>query len=396
MQLDFDNKMKIPLMELTRQYKSIEKNINIKVLDVLRSGNYILGKEVETFENEFAKYIGTRYAVGVGNGTDALVIALKAAGIQAGDEVITSAMSFIATAEAIVTVGAIPIFVDCDIETYTIKVENIVEKISSKTKAIIPVHLYGQCANMNEIKKIAITYDLIIIEDCAQSTGASNNNLKAGSIGDIGCFSFFPTKNLGCAGDGGIITTNSEDLYRKCRAYRMHGGGIDGLYCYESINGKTDNIDFSDNLPKYFNFVPGYNSRLDEIQATILNIKLLYLDEWNRRRKYIAEKYYKQIDNIHIKLPFLHKNNKHVYYTFILLVDDRNRFKRYLNNHGIATGVYFPIPLHLQKVFKNLSLKKGDMPNSEYIAEHGIAIPIFPELYEEEINFIISVINNYN
>ena len=165
MQLDFDNKMKIPLMELTRQYKSIEKNINIKVLDVLRSGNYILGKEVETFENEFAKYIGTRYAVGVGNGTDALVIALKAAGIQAGDEVITSAMSFIATAEAIVTVGAIPIFVDCDIETYTIKVENIVEKISSKTKAIIPVHLYGQCANMNEIKKIAITYDLIIIED---------------------------------------------------------------------------------------------------------------------------------------------------------------------------------------------------------------------------------------
>lgn len=396
MQLDFEPKKKIPLMELTRQYINIEEAINTKVLNVLKSGNYILSEEVHKFENKFAKYIGTKFAIGVGNGTDALVIALKAADIQPGDEVITSAMSFIATAEAVVTIGAIPVFVDCDIETYTIRTEKILEKISDKTKAIIPVHLYGQCANMSEIIKIAEIYNLIVIEDCAQATGACNNGIKAGSIGDIGCFSFFPTKNLGCAGDGGIITTDSEEIYRKCKAYRMHGGGKDGLYCYERLNGKIDDVDFSDNLPKYFNFIPGYNSRLDEIQAAILNVKLFYLDKWNKKRQDIAAKYYRRIDNKLVKLPLVSKNNTHVYYTFILLVENRNKFKRYLNDNGISTGIYFPIPMHLQKMFVKLGFQNGDMPNAEYLAEHGIAIPMFPELYEEEISFIISVINNYH
>lgn len=386
----------IPLINLAKQYKSIEKELDEAALKVLHSGKYILGEEVERFEREFAEFCGVKYAVGVGNGTDALVIALLAAGVGPGMEVITSAMSFFATAEAIAVVGATPVFVDCTKDTYVIDVEQIEGKITEKTRAIIPVHLYGQCADMSRIKCIAEKYDLFVIEDCAQATGACHQGKKAGSFGDMGCVSFFPTKNLGCAGDGGMIVTDDDELYKLCQAYRVHGSGINGLIAYskkKSIN--EDSIDFQGNSPKYYNFVIGRNSRLDALQAALLHVKLNYLERWNLARKKIAEEYNQKIVNDKLQKPMCHQSNIHIYYVYILQVENRKKFRSYMGENGILTGVYFPVPLHLQKAFGELSYQRGDMPNAEYLAEHGVAVPIFAELEEAEISNIINIINQY-
>ena len=387
------NKM-IQLMDIVRNYKLIEEEINEVVINVLKSGQYIMGENVKKFEQEFSEYIGTKYAIGVGNGTDALVIALKALGIREGNEVITTAMSFYATAEAISAVGATPVFVDCDESTYTIDVNKIEEKITERTKAIIPVHLYGQCADMDKINEIAKKYNLKVIEDVAQAAGALYKGKKAGNLSDISCFSFFPTKNLGCAGDGGIILTNSEELARKCRAYRVHGSGLDGMYTLEQLEKKpVENINFGENLPKYYNFLIGYNSRLDEIQAAILRVKLKKLDEWNDKRIEIANIYTKKIINREIVKPICKEENKHVYYTYIILTKERELLRKKLKENDIGSGVYFPIPLHLQKVYKNLGYKEGDMPIAEKLATKSLAIPMFEELTFEEINKIVKIIN---
>lgn len=388
----------IPLMNLTRQYKSLEKDLDSAALRVLHSGQYIMGEEVSEFEKEFAAYCGTKYAVGVGNGTDALMIALMAAGVGNGDEVITSAMSFFATAEAIAVVGATPVFVDCQKDNGIIDVEAIEEKISPKTKAIIPVHLYGQCADMDKINEIARKHNLMVIEDAAQAAGAEYKGKKAGSLGDIGCFSFFPTKNLGCAGDGGIITTNNETVYKCCMAYRVHGSGINGLFAYGEEKGITvseEDVDFQGNLPKYYNFVIGHNSRLDALQAALLRIKLPQLDEWNEKRRRIASVYEEKIQNLHIEKMKCGADKKHIYYVYVLEVDNREKFRDYMKENGIATGVYFPVPLHQQRVFENLGYTKGDMPNAEYLAEHGVAIPMFAELTDIEIERIIQTVNDW-
>lgn len=385
----------IQLMDISRNYKIVEEEINKVVIEVLKSGQYIMGENVKEFEQEFSNYIGTKYAIGVGNGTDALVIALRAIGIQKGDEVITAAMSFYATAEAISAVGATPVFVDCDEYTYTIDANKIEEKVTEKTKAIIPVHLYGQCADMDKINEIAKKYNLKVIEDVAQAAGALYKGKKAGNLADISCFSFFPTKNLGCAGDGGIILTNSEDLARKCRAYRVHGSGLDGKYTFEQIEKKdVENIDFGENLPKYYNFLIGYNSRLDEIQAAILRVKLKRLDEWNKKRIEIADIYNKGILNREIIKPRCKEDNKHVYYTYVILPKEREMLRKKLKENNIGSGVYFPVPLHLQKVYENLGYKEGDMPIAEKLAKYSLAIPMFEELTTEEIEKIIRVIND--
>lgn len=386
----------IPLMELTRQYKNLEKQLDETALRVLHSGKYILGEEVTRFEQEFAVYCGTRYAVGVGNGTDALVLALLAAGVKAGDEVITCAMSFFATAEAIAVVGATPVFVDCTVDTYVIDAEAIESKVTERTKAIIPVHLYGQCADMDKINEVAGKYSLYVIEDCAQAAGAEYKGRKAGTMGDMGCVSFFPTKNLGCAGDGGMIVTDKEELYRLCQAYRVHGSGVNGLIAYgkeKGISVDLEDIDFHGNLPKYFNFVIGHNSRLDALQAALLRVKLPHLDEWNGKRQRIAERYQREITNPAVKKPVCGSFNTHIYYVFVVEVENRDAFRDYMEEHGIATGVYFPVPLHLQKVFEDLGYQPGDMPNAEYLAEHGAAIPMFPELEEDEIKNVIHCVN---
>lgn len=388
----------IPLMNLTRQYKSLEEELDSAALRVLHSGQYIMGEEVSEFEKEFATYCGTKYAVGVGNGTDALMIALMAAGVGNGDEVITSAMSFFATAEAIAVVGATPVFVDCQKDNGIIDVEAIEEKISPKTKAIIPIHLYGQCADMDKINEVAKRHNLYVIEDCAQAAGAQYKGKKAGSMGDMGCVSFFPTKNLGCAGDGGMIVTNNETLYRLCQAYRVHGSGVNGLLAYgekKGIQVNEQDIDFQGNLPKYYNFVIGHNSRLDALQAALLRVKLPHLDEWNGTRRKIAEYYNKNITNEAVIKPICKENNTHIYYVYVLLVENRTEFRKYMSEKEIATGVYFPVPLHLQKVFEDLGYQQGDMPHAEYLAEHGVAIPMFAELKDSEMKKIVQTINDW-
>lgn len=388
----------IPLMNVTRQYESIKNELDHAVLEVLHSGDYILGAQVTEFEKEFAEFCNVKYAIGVGNGTDALIIALQAAGVGSGDEVITTAMSFYATAEAIAAVGAIPVFVDCSIDTFLIDAEAIEAKISLKTKAIIPVHLYGQCADMDKINDIARHHNLYVIEDCAQAVGAEYKGKKAGACGDMGCVSFFPTKNLGCAGDGGIIITNNEELKKLCLAYRLHGSGDNGLFAYGKRKGldiSNENIDYHGNLPKYYNYVIGHNSRLDTLQAALLRVKLPYLQKWNNQRALYAQTYTAKIVNAEIVKPKCVPNNLHIYYVYVLLIKNRNKFRAYMEKNNIATGIYFPVPLHLQRVFEDLGYKLGDMPNAEYVSEHSVAIPMFPELASEEIEKIIDVINLY-
>lgn len=388
----------IPAMNVTRQYASIQDELDKAALKVLHDGQYILGETVENFERKFASYCQTGYAIGVANGSDALVIALKACGVKADDEVITTAMSFSATAEAITSVGAKPVFADCTIDTYLIDPKDVEKKITDKTKAIIPVHLYGQCADMDQINELAYKYDLKVIEDCAQAVGATYKGKKAGSLGNVGCFSFFPTKNLGCAGDGGAIVTNDEKIYRQCRALRAHGSGLDGLFTYgiqNCVDISEENIDFNGNLPKYYNFVPGYNSRLDAIQAAILSVKLDYLDKWNERRNEIAKQYYERIVNQSIIKPFVSNENTHIYYVYTIATKKRDELRNYLKMNGITSGVYFPVPFHLQKVYENLGYKRGDFPNSEYVAEQSLVLPMFPELTQEEIDDVVETINRW-
>lgn len=388
----------IPLMNLDRQYKGLQNELDNAALNVLHSGQYIMGEQVCEFEREFAEYCGAEYAVGVGNGTDALVIALRAVGVERGDEVITCAMSFFATAEAIAVVGATPVFVDCTSDTYVIDAGAIEEKITEKTKVIVPIHLYGQCADMDKINEVAKKYNLYVIEDCAQAAGAEYKGKKAGSLGDIGCVSFFPTKNLGCAGDGGMILTSNVDFYKMCRAYRVHGSGVEGLFAYGKKNGievDESSIDFQGHLPKYFNFVIGHNSRLDAVQAALLRVKLPHLDDWNDRREQIAELYDAGITNPSLVKPKCANENRHIYYVYTLGVDDRNGFCTFMKGRGISTGVYFPVALHLQKAFEDLGYTYGDMPNAEYLAQHGVAIPMFPELTKEEIEEVIDSVNQW-
>lgn len=388
----------IPAMNVTRQYASIQDELDKAALDVLHSGQYILGKKVEEFERSFADYCGVKYAIGVGNGSDALVMALKACGVKTGDEVITTAMSFSATAEAITSVGAVPVFADCTDDSYCLDPKEVEKKVTKKTKAIIPVHFHGQCADMDALNKIAKEHNIKVVEDCAQAAGATYKGKKAGSLGDVGCVSFFPTKNLGCAGDGGIILTDDESIYRQCRAFRAHGSGLDGLYTYGIQNGvevSEDTMDFNGNLPKYYNFVTGYNSRLDAIQAALLSVKLPYLDGWNERRREIARQYNERITNPNIKKPVVADGNTHIYYVYTIATEKRDELREYLSQNEITSGVYFPVPFHLQVVYKDLGYKKGDMPNAEYVAEHTMVLPMFPELEQDEIDKVIDVINRW-
>ena len=388
----------IPAMNVTRQYASIQDELDKAALAVLHDGQYILGKTVSEFEEAFAAYCGVKYAIGVGNGSDALVMALKACGVKPGDEVITTAMSFSATAEAITSVGAIPVFVDCTLDSYTIDPAEVEKKVNAKTKAIIPVHLYGQCADMDALNAIAKANGLKVIEDCAQAAGATYKGKKAGSLGDVGCVSFFPTKNLGCAGDGGIIVTDDECIYRQCKAFRAHGSGLDGLYTYGIQNGvevSEETMDFNGNLPKYFNFVTGYNSRLDALQAAILSVKLPYLDCWNERRREIAKQYDERITNPAIAKPVVCKDNTHIYYVYAVTTDKRDEFREYLKQNEITSGVYFPVPFHLQKVYEGLGYKKGDIPNAEFVADHSCVLPMFPELTQDEIDAVIEAVNRW-
>ncbi|NCR42586.1 MAG: DegT/DnrJ/EryC1/StrS family aminotransferase [Microcystis aeruginosa W13-11] len=353
----------IPPVDLSRQYQVISEEANHAVLEILRSGRYIGGEAVSELERQFALYHGVSDCVACNSGTDALYLALRSLGIQAGDEVITSTFSFIATAEAINLVGAVPVFVDIDINTFNLDVTLLAKALTPQTKAIIPVHLFGQSVNMSEVVNFARSHNLFVIEDCAQATGAEWHGQKVGSIGDIGCFSFFPTKNLGGCGDGGAITTNNPELAAQIRMIKEHGSKM-----------------------RYLHEVIGVNSRLDAIQAVILQIKLKYLDFWNNQRIEIAQRYRELLQPLpNITLPTALAGGKHVWNQYTLLTENRDQMRAALQEKDVLCMVYYPIPLHLQPVYQYLGYKKGDLAMAELASEKVLSLPMFPDLsYEEQ------------
>lgn len=393
--------MNIPLIDLRAQYNSISKELDKATIDVLSSAAYIMGKNVTEFEKEFANYIGTKHAISVGNGTDALVIALKALGIGEGDEVITSTFTYFASAECISAVGATPVFVDVEKDTFNIDPDKIEEKITERTKAIIPVHIFGQSADMDKINIIAKKHNLKVIEDACQAVGAKYKGKMIGTLSDVACFSFFPTKNLSCAGDGGMIVTSDDNVATIAIALRTHGSGETGQKAYNLLNNITEEVvtsksgdDTVYNPLKYYNYLIGYNSRLDAIQAAILRVKLPYLDKWNSRRKEIAKIYDEELIDSNVITPRVREENDTVYHQYVLQSDNREEMLAKLKEKGIATGVYYPVPLHLQKVYTDLGYKEGDMPVAEYLSHRTFAIPVYPELSEEQIQYIVDSIKN--
>ncbi len=393
--------MNIPLIDLKAQYKSISNELDKAAIDVLSSAAYIMGKNVTEFEKEFAEYIGVKHAISVGNGTDALVISLKALGIGPGDEVITSTFTYFASAECISAVGATPVFVDVEKDTFNIDPSKIEEKITSKTKAIIPVHIFGQSADMEPINKIAEKYNLKVIEDACQAVGSKYKGKMIGTLGHMACFSFFPTKNLSCAGDGGMIVTDDDSIATIAAALRTHGSGETGQKAFNLLNNTKEEVEISKkgddtvyNPLKYYNYLIGFNSRLDAIQAALLRVKLPHLDSWNGRRREVASIYNEKLKDSNVVIPSVREENEMIYHQYVLQSDKRDEMLAVLKEKGIATGVYYPVPLHLQKVYKDLGYKEGDMPVAEYLSHRTFAIPVYPELNHEQIEYIVESIKN--
>lgn len=369
--------MAVPLLDLKAQYHSIKKEIDLAVSKVFESQLFINGPEVKQCELAIAAYCNTKFATGVSSGSDALIIALMAEQIGPGDEVIVPVYSFFATAGAVVRVGAKPVFVDILPDTYNIDPSKIEAAITPKTKAIIPVHLYGQMADMQPIMEIANRHQLVVIEDAAQSIGAEYRGQRAGSIGHYGCFSFFPSKNLGCAGDGGIVTTNDEYRDDLLKTYRNHGSKI-----------------------KYHHIFVGGNFRLDSIHAAVVLAKLPYLDGWSEKRKKNAARYrdlihqYGLLGNGILSLP-VEKESRHIYNQFVMRVEKRDDLVNYLKQHSIGCEVYYPYPFHLLECFKSLGYQEGDFPISEQAAKETLAIPIYPELTDEQAEEVIQTIAKF-
>jgi len=359
--------MKINLVDLKRNYLSIKPEIDKAIQGVIENSAFILGEEVENFEKEFAKFCQVKYAVGLDSGLSALELGMRALGIGPGDEVITPANSFIASSSAISFCGAKPVLVDCDPLSYNID-PNLIEKaITRRTKAIMPVHLYGQPAEMEAILKIARKHKLLVVEDACQAHGAKYKGKRVGSFGDIAAFSFYPGKNLGAYGDGGMLVTNQKRLADKVRMMRNYG-----------------------QKEKYNHVFLAWNRRLDSLQAAILRVKLRYLNKWNRKRQQHARLYTRLLRKLDgVICPKQSKEASHVYHLYVVQVSKRDELQKYLAEKGIATGIHYPIPIHLQPAYKNLGYRKGSFPVTESLAGRIISLPIFPELKSEEIRFIV-------
>jgi dTDP-4-amino-4,6-dideoxygalactose transaminase len=361
--------MNVPFLDLKRQYVPIKEELDQAVFSVLSHTKFIMGPEVKALEQKVVEYCGTKFAVGVASGTDALLLSLRACGVGPGDEVITTGFSFFATAGVITRLGAVPVYVDIDPDTYNMAPDRIKKKITSKSKAIMPVHLYGQCADMDPIMEIAKKHNLKVVEDAAQAIGSKYKGRKAGNLGDFGCFSFFPSKNLGAAGDGGMVVTNDPDMAELLGILRVHGA-----------------------KPKYYHSVVGYNSRLDTIQAAMLMVKLKYLDEWTEKRREHAKVYNEAFKGLDIVTPQEEDFNYHIYNQYTIAVKNRDRLREVLKENQIGHDVYYPVPLHLQECYKSLGYKNGDLPVTERKSGEVISIPIYPELTSEEQNFVIQTI----
>ncbi|OOG27167.1 erythromycin biosynthesis sensory transduction protein eryC1 [Thioalkalivibrio denitrificans] len=360
----------IPMVDLKTQYHRLKHEIDTAVMDVLENTQFILGPNVKALEQETADYLGVPHAIGCASGTDALHLALAAAGIGPGDEVITTAFTFIATAEAIAYVGATPVFVDIDPETYNIDPERVEAVITGKTRAVLPVHLFGQPARMDRLAEICREHGLLLIEDCAQSFGADINGVQTGAVGDLGCFSFFPSKNLGCYGDGGLITTPSEQFARRILTLRNHGSEV-----------------------RYHHDMIGYNSRLDEIQAAILRVKLKHIDEFNRERRRVAHRYNELLTGTGIVTPREDSHGRHVFHQYTLLSEHRDRIMKALQDRAIACAVYYPIPLHRQKAFGD-TLSHVSLPITDDVAARCFSLPIYPEMPDEHIVTVTDTIRD--
>jgi dTDP-4-amino-4,6-dideoxygalactose transaminase len=367
-------KMTIPMIDLKAQYRELRVEIEKAISKILESGHFILGPNVDSLEKEIAEYLrdphrdGVPYAVGLASCTDALHLSLIAIGIKEGDEVITTPFTFIATAEAIAYVGATPVFVDIDSKTLNMDCSQIERKITPKTKAIIPVHLFGQPADMDRVMEIACKYNLKVIEDCAQAFGARYKGAMAGTSGDVGCFSFYPSKNLGAYGDGGMLITRNHDIYEKVKLLRNHG-----TYA-----------------PYRHSFI-GYNSRLDEIQATILRIKLKRIDSYNQKRRDLAMLYTSLLGSA-VECPLEFPDRTHVYHQYTIRSSKRADIINALKASSISSVIYYPVPLHLQEAFKSLGYRENDFPASEAAAREVLSLPIYPELETEQAKFIAQTI----
>jgi len=378
MSKDTTLKVQVPLVDLKSQYESIKSEINEATEEVLSSGSYILGSNVRSLEDELARYCGVKCAVGVASGTDALVLALSALGISREDEVITTPFTFFATAEAITQVGAKPVFVDIEEESFNIDPTKIEEKVTQKSKAIIPVHLYGQSASMRPIMEVARGHNLHVIEDAAQAFGAeykfSQSRKKVGSIGELGCLSFYPTKNLGGCGDGGMILTEDEEIAERLRILRVHGARA-----------------------LYLHSLAGYNSRLDELQAAVLRVKLKHVDSWIEMRRERASLYNELLSSLKglVTVPCQIPYARHTFCIYTIRVRERDKLRDYLTGKGIGTRVYYPLSLHLQEVYAHLGYKRGDFPVSEKASGEVISLPMYPELKEEQIELVAREIKNF-
>lgn len=357
---------------LDRGFEYYQNEFESKALEVLRSGQYIMGKELRNFEEEFAAYVGTKYCVGLASGLDALWIAFRVLGIGSGDEVIVQGNTYIASVMGITINGAIPVFVEPD-EFYNIDTSQIESKITEKTKAILVVHLYGQASNMEEIMEIAHRHNLRVVEDCAQSHGACAGGRMTGAIGDIGCFSFYPSKNLGAFGDAGAITTDDEQLAQKVKVFRNYGSE-----------------------KRYYNKVVGANSRLDEIQAGLLRVKLRHISEIQEERRKICEKYLQQIDNKDMILPKIREDVSTIWHQFVVRCKNRERWIAYLESRGIGTIIHYPIPPHLSEAYSYLGCKKGSLPVTERYADEVLSLPLYNGMTEVEQDYVIGIINEYS
>lgn len=387
--------MKVPLLDLKPQYHALKKELDDAIIKVAESQYFILGPELKKMEDACAEYLGAKHAIGVSSGTDALLLALMALDIKSGDEVIVPTYSFFATAGVVSRLSAVPVLTDCDPVTFNIDVEDVKRKITPKTKAIIPVHLYGQSAQMDEIMKIANENNLFVIEDAAQAIGTQYKDGKfVGTIGHIGCFSFFPSKNLGCFGDGGLVTTNDDALAKALTIKRVHGGE-----------------------PKYYHKVIGGNFRLDAIQAAVVSVKLPHLDSWSKKRRENASRYTELFIASGLaeetgKTEFNSKNkvllpkavyehlsssvsNYHIYNQYIIRVEDRDGLREFLAKNEIGTEIYYPVPFHLQECFADLGYNKGDFPISEFCANSSLALPIYPELSDEQLKYVVERITEF-
>ncbi len=370
-------RMQVPLLDLKQQHARLREELRAGVDRILDSQQFVLGEEVRLLEEEIARYSATRHAVGCASGSDALLLALMALDVKAGDEVITTPFSFFATASAVTRTGATPVFVDIEPRTYNLDPSRVEAAITERTRAIMPVHLYGQCADMDAIIEVAARHSLPVIEDAAQAIGAEDAGRRAGSLGRVGCFSFYPTKNLGAAGDAGMLTTDDDALAARLRTLRVHGGATE--YLHTEI---------------------GINSRLDALQAAVLRVKLPHLDDWSRARRERAETYSLLLTNARLgfdlRVPFIRENVRHIFHQYVVRVPEhRDALVEHLRANGVGVKVYYPVPLHLQECFRYLGYEIGALPEAERAARETLALPIYPELRLEQQQYVVDVLGRF-